>query len=86
MQVQFFNHADQTRRFPIARITENVRGRDLLNAPEFAQTIADGKSFSVSICNGRGEVWMKLVDGHWLTKVDHCDQVFGFIRGKYRAA
>lgn len=82
MQVQFIN---TTSRFPIARTSENVRGNDILKSLEFATVIAEEKSFSVSICNGRGEVWMKQVNGQWFTKVDSCDQVFGFINGKYRA-
>lgn len=72
------------RQFPIARTSENIRGRDILNAPEFAHTLAAHKAFSVSICNGRGEVWMKIINGVWQSKVDSCDKVFGFIRGKYR--
>ncbi len=71
--------------FPIARTDDNIRGHDLLRCSEFAHIIAQGKPFSVSICGGRGEVWMKRINGQWFTKVDSCDQVFGFISGKFRA-
>lgn len=77
-------HSEDSRRFPVAAYKGNLRAHDLMKHPELQDLITQGKSFSVSIVNGKGEVWMKKINGEWHSKVDHCDQVFGFIRAKYR--
>lgn len=86
MQVKFRDHQnDPTKRHPIAHVVENVRGHDLMNAPEFAELFKGQFGFSVSIVNGRGELTVKRINGKWHQKVDSVDQVFGYISGKFRA-
>lgn len=85
MQITFHNQTDQAKRYPVASVIENVRGHDLMKAPEFADLLAGQSGFSVSIAQGRGELWLKRINGKWHQKVDSVDQVFGFINGKYRA-
>ncbi len=86
MQIKFRDSGnDQTKRHPIAFVTENVRGQDLLAAPEFSHLFAGKFGFSVSIAQGRGELTLKRINGKWHQKVDSCDQVFGLISGKFRA-
>ncbi len=71
-------------RFPAAWIEENVRGEDVLKAPEFADLIEAKKTFSVAIAKGAGELFMKFEGGAWMQSVHSVDKCFGFIKGKYR--
>lgn len=85
MQITFRTEQGPTARHPIAFITENVRGHDLMKAAEFADLFAGKFGFSVSIAQGRGELTLKRINGKWHQKIDSVDHVFGHINGKFRA-
>jgi hypothetical protein len=69
--------------FPAARTASNVRGRDILSAPEFAETITKKASFSVSIVNGHGEVFLKKINGVWHEQVHSVDRCFGNLKSRW---
>lgn len=81
MQIEFF----EGKRFPAARVLENIRGEDVLRAPEFAGLIAEGKQFSLNIANNYGELMMRPAAGGWEQRVVSTDLVFGIIRGRWQA-
>ena len=72
--------------YTIARTPANVRGREILAALADHDKVQRKAAFSVSICNGLGEVHLRNVAGEWQQRVDSCDRVFGFIRGKWHRA
>lgn len=70
--------------FPLARSNKNLRGREIMELPEAKAAVARGvKHFSVSIYEGKGEVFIKLIDGVWQESVVSVDYCFGTIKGKW---
>ena len=74
---------NSTDRFTIGHTASNIRGREILAALAGHDKVVSKRAFSVSICNGRGEVQMRFRDGQWQQSVHSCDKVFGFIRGRW---
>ena len=82
MRIEFLGE----KRFPAARVIENIRGEDVMRAPEFAGLIAEGKAFSLNIANNYGELKMRpIAGGGWEQQVVSVDKVFGIMRSKWRA-
>lgn len=69
--------------FGAASVAENIRGEQVMQAPEFAGLIEAKKAFSVFIANGRGELFLKYESGQWMQSVMSVDKIFGIIRSKY---
>lgn len=65
------------------RVIENVRGEQLIKMEQFAYLFAQSKSFSISIANGKGEVFFKRIDGEWFQSVMSVDRCFGIMKSKW---
>ncbi len=69
--------------YTVAWTELNARGKEILAALADHDKVQRKAAFSVSICNGRGEVHMRHVNGEWQQRIDSCDLVFGFLRGAW---
>lgn len=65
------------------RVVENVRGEQLIKMVQFNHLFNQSKPFSISIANGKGEIFFKQVDGDWYQSIMSVDRCFGVMKSKY---
>jgi hypothetical protein len=68
----------------ILRIDGHMPAEQLAQLPVVKDALSKRLWFSVAICNGRGETEFSKSNGKWRHRTHRCDQVFGFIRVKWR--
>lgn len=66
------------------RFSENIRGEEIFKKEEAKHLFEQSKPFSVSICDGKGEIFFKRIQGEWHECILSVDKCFGVIRSKWR--